>query len=103
MHENGALLGCYAASVGYSLPTFRENLLVPSSMIKNPLKMGPIGCPETSIRNYQYPPRNSPEERHSHLLRGGSYFFNIYEIRLCSASFVTNYTDFHAVMTEFYR
>ena len=29
--------------------------------------MGPIGCPETSVRNYQYLLRNSPEERSSHL------------------------------------
>jgi len=25
--------------------------------------MGPIGCPETSLRNYRYTIRNSPEER----------------------------------------
>jgi hypothetical protein len=31
-HENRTLLGCYAASSGN-------------------LKMGPIGCPETSVRN----------------------------------------------------
>jgi len=36
-----------------------------------PLKMGPIGCPETSEWNYHYSLRNSPE-RISHLLRGGS-------------------------------
>jgi len=32
----------------------------------------PICCPETSVRNYHYTLRNSPEERGSHLLRGGS-------------------------------
>jgi hypothetical protein len=31
-----------------------------------------IGCPETSVRHYHYPLRNNPEERSSHLLRGGS-------------------------------
>jgi len=31
-----------------------------------------IGCPETSGWNYHYTLRNSPEERRSHLLRGGS-------------------------------
>jgi hypothetical protein len=36
-----------------------------------PLKMGPIGCPETSVRNYHYSLRNSLEESSSHLLRGG--------------------------------
>jgi len=32
--------------------------------------MGSICCPETSIRNYHYLLRNSPEERSSHLFRG---------------------------------
>jgi len=36
------------------------------------LRMGPIGCPETSVRNYHHSPRNDPEERSSQLLRGGS-------------------------------
>jgi len=34
--------------------------------------MGPTGCPETSIRNYNYSLRNNSEERSSLLLRGGS-------------------------------
>jgi len=29
------------------------------------LKMGPISCPETSVRNYHYSLRNNPEERNS--------------------------------------
>ena len=37
-----------------------------------PMRMRPIGCPETSVRNYHYSLSNSPEERCSHLLRGGS-------------------------------
>jgi len=37
------------------------------------LKMGPIGCPETSVRNYHYSLCNNPEERSSHLLHGGSF------------------------------
>jgi hypothetical protein len=32
--ENCALLGCYVASNGVSLPTFREKLSVPSSRVK---------------------------------------------------------------------
>jgi len=32
---------------------------------------GQMGCPETSVRNYHYSLRNDPEERRSHLLRGG--------------------------------
>jgi hypothetical protein len=34
--------------------------------------MGPIGCPETTVRNYHHSLRNHPEERSSHLFRGGS-------------------------------
>jgi hypothetical protein len=34
--KNCAFLGCYAVSSGNSLPTFRDNLSVPSSRVKNP-------------------------------------------------------------------
>jgi len=34
--------------------------------------MGKIGRPEMSVRNYHYLLRNRPEERRSHLPRGGS-------------------------------
>jgi hypothetical protein len=34
--------------------------------------MGPIGCPETSVRNYHYTLRNNAEQSSSHILRGGS-------------------------------
>jgi hypothetical protein len=34
--------------------------------------MGPIGCPETSVRNYHYSLRNTLEERGSQLLYGCS-------------------------------
>jgi hypothetical protein len=51
----------------------------PSSRVKKskyfiflPLKMGPISCPETSVRNYHYTLRSNLEERSYHLLRGGS-------------------------------
>ena len=67
--ENCAPLGYYAASSGYFSPTFRDNLSVPSS---GALKIGPIGCPETSVRNYHYSLNNNPKERSSQLLRGGS-------------------------------
>ena len=67
--ENLALLGEYVASSGNFLPTFRYNLRVQESGI---LGMGPIGCTETLVRNYNYSLRNNPEERGSQLLRGGS-------------------------------
>jgi hypothetical protein len=35
------------------------------------LRMGPIGYPERSVRNYHYSLRYNPEERSSQLLRGG--------------------------------
>jgi len=34
--------------------------------------MGPIGCPETSVRKYYYTLRDNPEERSSQLLGDGS-------------------------------
>jgi hypothetical protein len=53
-------------SSGHFLATFRDNPIVPNE------PMGPIGCPETSVRNYHYSLRNNPEERSSQLPRGGS-------------------------------
>jgi hypothetical protein len=40
-----------------------------------PLKMGRVDDPETSVRNYQYSLRNSPEERISQLLSFQSFRF----------------------------
>jgi len=75
--ENCAVQGYYAASSGNSLPTFRDNLWVPSSGVKNsesgfftledetrvflPLRMGPISCPEISVRNYHYALRDDDD------------------------------------------
>ena len=36
------------------------------------LKMGLIGCPETSVTNYKFTLCNIPEDRSPHLNRGGS-------------------------------
>ena len=36
------------------------------------LKMVPIDCPETSVSNYHYWLRNTPEERRCQLHRGGN-------------------------------
>jgi len=62
--ENCAVLSYYTAGSGNFLPTFRGNLSIPSSGLI--LKMGPVGCPETSVRNYHYCLRNSAEEGKSH-------------------------------------
>ena len=53
---------CAAYSSNF-LPTFQDNLSVPSSRVK---KTGAVGCPETSVTNYHYVPRNFPDERRSH-------------------------------------
>jgi hypothetical protein len=68
VNRNCVLLGYYPAGSGKSLPKFRGNLSVPTS----PLKRGPRGCPETTVRNYHYPLGSNPEERSFHLLGGGS-------------------------------
>jgi len=49
--------------------TYRSHAQVQESRT---LKMGLIGCPETSVRKYHYSLRNNPEERNSQLLHGGS-------------------------------
>jgi hypothetical protein len=49
------------------------------SHLQRSVKMGPIGCPETSVRNYNYSLRNNPEERSSHLLRGESLKSHTFE------------------------
>ena len=55
-NEKCALLGRYAASSGNFLPTFFGK---PTG-----LRMGPIGCPETSVRNAHYSLRNAPRRVH---------------------------------------
>jgi len=68
--ENCALLGYYTASSGNFLPTFRDNLSVPSSGATKTF-LEPIGCPETSVRNNSAL-RNIPEGSRSHLHSGES-------------------------------
>jgi hypothetical protein len=71
-----ALLDIYATKNGSYVPTFWHNLSVPSSSVKKSKKtactllMGPIGCAETSVTNYQYRLRNITEECRSHSHRG---------------------------------
>jgi len=80
LDENCSLLGYYATGGGNSLPTFRNNILVLPSSVKNPgsllefltLEMRPIGRPRKSVMNYHYSLRNSPEGRSSDLIGGGS-------------------------------
>jgi len=53
--EMCALLGHYAPYNGNSLP-----------WISWPLKMRPIGCPETSVWNYHYTPSHTAQEGRQH-------------------------------------
>ena len=64
-YENCALLGHYTESSGPLGITYRPHLQG---------SRGPIGYPETSVRNYHYSLRNSSGERRSRLLRGGSLY-----------------------------
>jgi hypothetical protein len=57
--ENCALLGYYAADIVNSLPIFRDNLSLPSSSVKNPIRFltfedGTDRLSERWVRNYQY-------------------------------------------------
>jgi len=55
---NCPFVGYYTACSGDFLRTFRDNLSVQYLGVRNldswSLKMGPIGCPETSVRYYNY-------------------------------------------------
>ena len=67
-----ALLGCYAACGGNyrrfgttcwsCLKRLRMKEAAGSFVDCWPLKMGPIACPETSVRNYHSALHNAPEE-----------------------------------------
>ena len=71
------LLGFYAAQIGSLSQTFWHNLSVPSTKIKLSItwvvKLGPIGCPETSLTNHHSTPHNITEDRRSHSRHGGSF------------------------------
>jgi hypothetical protein len=71
------LLEYYAALSGSSVPTFWDNLSVPSSRAKKSLKMEQIGCPESSVQNYHSTPRNIPQERRSQASPSFTYQTNL--------------------------
>ena len=65
VNESFALLGCYAALFGSYRrfgTTDRSHLQV-FSWTALLYRMGPMGCSETSVSNYQSAPRNIPGER----------------------------------------
>jgi hypothetical protein len=53
------------------LPAFRYNLSVTLSKFRQS-KTGHIGCPETSVNNYQHTLRNNLEDRRPHPHDGGN-------------------------------
>jgi hypothetical protein len=100
--------------------TFRHNISVPSSgcedgndrlfrnvskklrLLAATLRMEPIGCPETSVRNHHYSLRNNPEEHSSQVLGGGSLkssteknsiFFSLFK-----DSFSTRFRDLSGII-----
>ena len=59
--DNCVLLGCCTASGGGFLQTIGDNRTVLSSRVNN-LKVVPVGCPETSVRNHHHSLRSNPED-----------------------------------------
>jgi len=99
-YENCAPLGLYASSSDNFLATFLNSLSYPSSEViltpedwtdrlSWPLKMGPICCPDTSLRNYPYSLRNMPEERSCRLLGGGIGVAELGTVALDFVNFLT--------------
>ena len=80
--EIWALLWYHAAFSGISVPTFRDTLSVSHSWTSWPLKMGPIGCPETLVHNYHSKLRNIPEERRSQIFPPLHVFWSLPFLRL---------------------
>ena len=67
--EIWTFLGYYAAFGGNSLQMHRTTYR--SHFQGSNLKVGPMGCPEVSVRNNHNTLRNTPEERRSQI----QYFF----------------------------
>jgi len=58
---------CQTSLVVRHLFSFNPSVYFAWFQVSASLKLGPIGCPETSVRNCRYPLLNSPKERSSHL------------------------------------
>ena len=55
-------------------------------VLLDPWWRGPVGCPETSVTNYQYTLRNISEERRSHLLHDRSLkSCTMYYVNICTS------------------
>ena len=58
--------------------------------------MGPIGCAETSVRNYHYSLRNNTEESSSHVKCLCSYYW--LSVKYCSFFFLHKYNTYREVV-----
>jgi len=92
-----AFLWVIAQSGGNFAPRFRDNL-------SGPIFMGPIYGTDRSSRNvgnYHYSLRNIPEERDSHLLRGGSLkscsVLSLYSMQKTNCCNIPDYTASHTM------
>ena len=70
---------------------FQDNLSIPSSRDRH-LKMGPIGCPETKVRIYNYSLHISPEDSSS-LLNTDTFIHNKQSVSCFHFSYINT---FHA-------
>jgi hypothetical protein len=78
------------------LPTFRYGLSVTPSKVSQS-KTGHIGCPETSVNNYQHTLRNNLEERRPHLHDGGNL-----KSRITQAACLLSASDKSAWLLSFF-
>lgn len=98
-----ALLRCCAVQVGSCLPTFGDNLSIPSSRAKQSrknssltswiLKMGPIRCPETSVNNYELTPHKVPENR---------LFLRRWKLEFTKANLFVFQSNFRTVVNSYF-
>jgi len=56
----------YCRRFGSTYRSHRKRSRIQKDLDPLPLKVGPISCPKTSVRNYHYWLRNNSEERSSH-------------------------------------
>jgi len=75
--ENCVSLAYYASSGNY-LVMFRSHLQ--GSFLFLVLEDGTDRLSQKSVRNYHYSLHNNPEERSSHLLRGGSLISHVVKV-----------------------
>jgi len=57
--------GEWSVSIATSAHRLAGWVVAGADMDSWPLKMGPVGCLVTSVRNYHFSSRNNPEERSS--------------------------------------